>query len=198
MFNLGEFRDRIFVLELKLNQSMYSWTNVRGLWSKVELLNGNNIFSKVGLGAKSIKFTIRKRDDISLFNAMNWYGKHCFITDIKPVDRMYYEVTAALIEPTICIIEKESEQTLDELNRPVYGESIQITFPGYLTEKYLGHTQGEPMAQVETIFVLVTPKPIVMESSELVTICNKRYTVLVAHTLDEFKNEYEILFKEDT
>lgn len=196
--NSGELVDKLTVQFIQNEDNTYSWKKSVDIWGKAEFLKGINLFSKVGIGVKSIKFSMRRKDDLTLHNSLKWQGRHCFITDIIPIGRLYHEVTAALIEPVACIIEREGEPTKDELNRPIYGEPIQITFPGCLTEKYLGHSQGEPMAQVETVLVLVTPKPIIMNSGELITIGTKRYTVLVTHTLDEFKNEYEIVFKEDT
>jgi hypothetical protein len=196
--NPGEFKDKLSVLGLKQTGNTYAWESTSGLWAKAEQLNGNNLFSKVGLGAKSIKFTIRKKSDLTLHNAFGWQGKHCFLTDIIEKDRMYYEVAAALIEPRTCSVERTGEPVLNELNRPIYSEDTTVTFPGCLTEKYLGHTQGEPMATNETRHVLVTPKLIILVVGELVTINNTSYTVIIPHLLDEYKNEYEIMVKEDT
>lgn len=195
--NIGEFKDRITILALNQIENTYSWEDARNISSKAERLKGNNIFSKVGLGAKSIKFIIRKRKSFSYHNALRWQGKHCFITDIVEIERMYYEVTAALIEPHICTVIRTGKPVRDSLNRPIYNDSEHFIFPGYLTEKYLSHTQEIPMASTEIRYVLVTPKPINLVSGETVEINKISYTVLIPHTLDEYKNEYEILVKED-
>jgi len=197
MFNPGELNEKITVLTLNQGGNTYTWKESSKLWAKVEQLNKTNIFSKVGLGAKSIKFTIRKNKDLTLHNAFIWRGKHCFLTDIFEVDRAYYEVTAALIEPVTCVVERCGEPTKDKLNRPVYSEQILISFPGVLTEKYMSYMQNEPMATTEMRYVLVTPKAIEINCGELVTINGTTYNVLIAHTLDEYKNEYEILYQGD-
>jgi hypothetical protein len=195
--NPGELKDKLFVLILKRVQNTYTWESEADIWSKAEWLKGNNIFSSVGIGAKSIKFTIRKKSNLSLNNAFLWQGKHYFLTDIIDIDRMYYEVTAALIEPRSCIVERTGEPSLNELNRTVYEDNQILTFPGCLTEKYLRYTQGEPMASTETRYVIVTPKPIELVVGEIVIIDNIAYTVIIPHTLDEYKNEYEISVKVD-
>lgn len=195
--NPGILNERISVLELNQNGNSYDWQETSSLWAKVEQLNEINIFSKTGLGAKSIKFTIRRHKELTLHNAFAWRGKHCFLTNINDIDRAYYEVTAALVEPVTCTVMREGEPKLNELNRPVYGEPIIITFPGCLTEKYMGHVQNEPMTTKEIRYVLVTPKPIKLNCGELVTIDNLTYYVLITHELDEYKNEYEIMYKGD-
>jgi hypothetical protein len=195
--NPGERKDKISILTLKQTENTYSWDVLSNPWAKAERLSGNNLFSKVGIGAKSVKFTIRENKILTLHNAFRWQGKHCFLTDIVGVGRMYYEVTAALIEPHICTVERIGEPILNELNRPVYNESKTISFPGCLTEKYLGHTQGEPMAITEMRLVVVTPKVIELSVGEIVTINNTPYTVIIPHTLDEYKNEYEIMARSD-
>ncbi len=195
--NPGELDVRISVLDVAKIGDTYAWEQTASTWAKAEQLKSNNIFSQVGIGVKAVKFKIRERNTLTLHNAFRWQGKHCFLTDIVGVGRMYYEVTAALIEPHICTVERTGEPILNELNRPVYNESKTISFPGCLTEKYIGHTQGEPMAITEIRLVVVTPKVIELSVGEIVTINNTPYTVIIPHTLDEYKNEYEIMARSD-
>jgi hypothetical protein len=195
--NPGELNNKISVMSVKLTGKTYYWEQTSGIWAKVEQLKGNNLFSQVGIGVKSIQFTIRKNSALSLHNAFQWQGKHCFLTNINEVDRGFYEVTAALIDPKLCIIKRTDKPTKDSLNRPVYSAPENITFPGCLVEKYAGHKQENPMAIIEMRYVVVTPKVIELEIGELITIDNVNYEVLVKHTLDEYKNEFEIVFKGD-
>lgn len=188
---------KISVLALEGDNNTYTWNQKDSLWAKVEQLKGKNIFSSFGMGARSVKFTIRKNSSISLHNAFKWQGKHCFLTDILELNKECYEVLTALIEPKICTVERTGKPTLNELNRPVYSDPITISFPACLTEKYLGYTQGVPMATVENRLVLVTPKDIELEPGEIVIIENVPYTVEVPHILDEFKNEYEVMARGD-
>jgi hypothetical protein len=189
--NPGEFNEKISVLALTSTDNTYTWSRNADIFGKAERQNGSNIFSAVGLGEKSVKFTIRKRP-LTLHNALRWGGKHCFLTDIVEINRMYYEVTAALIEPTIWIIQRTGEPTFNELNNPVYGDPITITFPACLAEKYIGHTQDDPMSTIDKRYVLVTPKIITLDEGEIVKYGDIPYEVLLGHTLDEYKNEYEI------
>lgn len=194
--NPGDLEHKVEVLTLTNTGNIYNWVTTANIWAKVERLNGTNIFSKVGIGAKSIKFTIRRRE-LTLHNAFRWEGKHYFLTDIVNLDRMYYEVTAAIIEPKTCIVERTGEPILNELNRPIYGDPVILTFPAYLTEKYLGYTQGTPMGTTEIRYILVTPKAIELDIGELVNIDGTIYNVEIIHSLDNYKNEYEIVARSD-
>lgn len=194
--NPGLLKERVEILRLDNTNNNFFWTVEATVWAKVEQQKIKNIFSNVGLGAKSLKIIIRKWD-ITLHNAIKWRGKHCFLTDITDLGNGLYEIMAALIEPQICTVERTDAHSLNELNRPVYSEPVMITFPGYLTEKYIRTIQDEPMSMVESQYVLVTPKSVNLQEGELVTINNVTYEVLVAHILDEYKNEYEILVRRD-
>ena len=197
--NPGEMKDKIIILTLNStsvdSQTSFAWNSGISVWSKTESLEKRNFFSSVGMGVKSIKFSMRKCN-LSLHNALLWGERHCFITNIVEIDRKYFEVTVALIEPKQCSVTR-TKVTKNELNRPVLCPDSTITFPGYLVEKYLGYKQETPHAVNETMYVLVTPKAIELEAGDLVNIDEETYNVRVLHTLDEFKNEYEIALKKD-
>lgn len=194
--NAGEFRERVEVLGLKAEGNEWRWEPESRIWAKAERQDKSNLFSSVGMGAKSVKFTVRQRP-LTLHNAFRWKGKHCFLTDIKDIGRMYWEVSAALVEPAACRLFRRTD-SVDEYKRPVHTETRKmLTFPAILTEKYLGFVQNIPMAQTQTIFVLVTPKEVVLKTADLVEVNDARYAVRICHTLDEYKNEYEIAREEE-
>lgn len=196
MTDPGELNEQIAVLTLQNVDDSYSWADTATVWAKAlpsTTKDRKNLFSAVGIGVKSITFTVWKQG-LTLHNAIRWRGKHCFLTDIADVDCMYCEVTAALIEPKTCATTRIITER-NELNNPVAVKNEVITFPAVLTEKYLGFEQKEPQAVTETTYVLVTPKEIDLRISDIVTVDNLPYRVQVAHTLDEYKNEYEIMRK---
>lgn len=193
--NPGELKQRIEVMCLKKWGNKYSWRTSDTIWSKVEASDKTNIFSKVGIGVKSYKFTIRMRD-LTLHKAFKWRGRFYFLTDIKEINSMYLEVTAAQIEPRICTVTR-TKTTKNELNRPIVNTETVTTFPGCLIEKYMGYAQQKPHAVNEVTYVLVTPKNINLSSGELVNIDGTTYNVQITHILDEYKNEYEITMKKD-
>lgn len=193
--NPRKLNQRVEILTLKNLGNNYSWEKASIIWAEVTALDKINIFSKVGIGAKSFKFVIRKRD-LTLHNAFKWRDNHCFITDIKDMGRLYLEVTAAMIEPRACTVTR-SEIVKNSLNRPVESSPVTITFPGCLVEKYLGHKQQIPQVINEIAYVLVTPKSINLEIGDLIEIKEDVFNIKVAHVLDEYKNEYEIFLKKD-
>lgn len=132
------------------------------------------IFSKVGIGARSVELVLRRRA-LTLYQAMRWRGQHLFLSEITEPERGWLSVKAAAVVPVMC-----------------KGREDGKTFPGVLTEKYLRHEQLEPMAAVTSVYVLVTPKVIELKRGGMVAIGGEAYQVLVCHALDTFKNEYEI------
>ncbi len=192
----GTFDTPAAVLHLDQQDDTYQWQESGCILVKAEPQSKTNLFSKVGLGQKSIRFTMRKRP-LTLHDAIQWQGKHCFLTDIREIDRMYLEVTTALIDPISCIA-FHTAQILDDLNRPAFKNIRIASFPGFLTEKYLGFEQKEVHTETQTTYVLVTPKAIVLQSGDLVQIGDDFYTIKIIHVLDEYKNEYEITEKRDS
>jgi len=191
----GQIKEPATILHLSQQGDTCGWQEAGRIWAKAEPQSKTNLFSKVGLGQKSIKFTMRKHN-LTLHDAIRWQGKHCFLTDIREVDRMYLEVTAALIDPVSCIA-FHTAQILDDLNRPAFKNIRIASFPGFLTEKYLGFEQKEVHTETQTTYVLVTPKAIVLQSGDLVQVGEDFYTVKIIHVLDEYKNEYEITMGRD-
>lgn len=192
------FNKRAQLLALRETSiGVFAWEKQRSLWVSIEESSKSNLFSKVGIGVKSATFTLRKTRDISLHNAVLCGEYAYFLTDINKSSPILMELTAARIAWQTCkafrIFAKK-----DEFKRPLAPDEQCIAqFPACLTEKYIGFKQQEPMAQTEMTFVLVTPKAIVLEVSDLVEIGAKKYAVQMCHRLDEFKNEYEITRKAD-
>jgi hypothetical protein len=195
--NTYDLRDKLSVLSLAKSGTVYTWTSVRSIWSKAERTGRISIFSSVGKGAPGVKLTIRKQD-ITRHNALKWNNSQCVITDIaESEDRRYLELSAAMIEPVVCKVTRTAKSK-DEYNRPVYTPSVALTFPAYLTEKYMRYAQDQPMTVSETALVLVVPKSVEqLNMNELVEVSDIKYEILACRTLDEYKNEYEISRKDD-
>lgn len=188
----GEMTENISLLELQKNDTVYSWAEKYTIFAKAEVQPQKALFSQIGVGAKSVTFTTWKHD-ITLNNAFRWNGKFCFLTDITEINRLYYEVTAAMVEPKTCQLMKAGEAMDETLHRPVYSEpQVVLTFPACLVEKYMGFQKMNPQSQVNVQYVLVTPKEISLSLGDLVKIGETTYNVQVVHNLDEYKNEYEI------
>ncbi len=194
-FNPGQLDQKVDVLEFINSGIAYGWNPVRTIYASVEQLTQKNLFSEVGIGVRSVKFTIRKQN-LTLGNAFRWQGDFYFLTQVDEIQRLYYEVTAARIEPKTCAVTRITT-TKNELKNPVKQKEILLTFPGCLVEKYMGYAQQKPQAVSEMQYVLVTPKAIDLLLADLVEIDGVTYNVQIAHTLDQYKNEYEIVVKKD-
>ena len=189
----GDLNRPISILKFTMTAAQYDWTQQKETWAKAEQKTAKNLFSQIGIGADTAIFTIRKQE-ITLNNAIRWRGEHYFLTNIAQDGGMYYVVTAARVYLKTCAVTHVTT-TKNELKNPVAVKSETITFPAVLTEKYLGFEQKEPQAVTETTYVLVTPKVIELSISDLVDVAGKKYCVQVAHTLNEYKNEYEVYRK---
>lgn len=185
---LLEYRD--------VSPGVFGWEAVGHLWAKRERQAKQNLFSRVGIGAVSVLFTLPDVPELTLHNAFRVGDRFYFITaiDRRPV---ICEVSAAETPVTDCTLFRVT-QTLDSSRRPVFSPPEPVyKFTAVVTEKYVGFSQGEPMARTETTYVLVTPKLIVLTESDLVEIGGKKYAVRICHLLDEYKNEYELTRKAD-
>lgn len=178
----GKLKEPVAVLGLTETAEGWRWEAVRETWARVEEKTGRNLFSSVGLGAKSLGLTLR-RQELTLHNAILWRGKHCFLTDIRENGRLYLDIDAALVEVVMC-------------RGDVHRETPGKVFPGVLTEKYLRYEQGAPMTAIGREYVLVTPKPVTLQRSGLVEVAGAPWVVRLDHPLDPYKNEYEI-YRED-
>lgn len=162
----------------------FAWEVSRNIWAAAEQDARSNLFSSAGTGARGVTFTVRRSRALTLHNAFRWRGQFCFLTAIEDGEPGFQVVKAALREPLVCVQDADMEP-------------VGCTFPGILTEKYAGHQQLEPHAEVTGDFVLVTPKMITLAPGSWVTVGGAYYLVRVPHELEPFRNEYEIRRKED-
>ena len=195
-----KLRDVLQVLELKENpKGTWTWQKVRKARGQVELSTGRNLFSTVGIGARGAEIVLR-RQDLTLHNALLWGEQHLFLTAILPEGRLHLRVQAALVEPVECLATR-TEDTVGEAGRPTTAETMRVTFPGVLTEKYARYEREETHAENATSYVLVVPKEIQLKAGDLVTVqegpAQGVYNVQICHVLDPYKNEYEIAWRGD-
>lgn len=175
----GRLNQPLEVLELRETATgVWEWVTLRRAWAQVEQTTKTNLFSKVGVGARDAAIVIR-RQSLTLHQALRWKGRHLFLTSITHRDRNYLDVAAALVDLVGC----RSEDG--------------VRFPGVITEKYAKWDQPEPYSVNQLTYVLVTPKGIVLQRGGLVAVMGVNYEVQVAHALDPYKTEYEIVRTED-
>ena len=182
--------DKLILLRVKASGDVVSFRESGTIWVSAEQKEKTNLFSSVGIGARSAEFIVR-RCGLTLRDAFCWRGKHCFLTSIVDEGKLHWRIAAALIEPTACAATRP-EKGKDGQGKLCYTQKPLCSFPGFLTEKYLGFVQREPQGQVEHRLVLVTPKAVTLKTGDLVRTDGGAYAVRVCYLLDEFKNEYEI------
>lgn len=196
----GRLDQPLDVLELRETaEGVLEWVAHRRAWAQVEQTAKTNLFSKVGVGARDAAIVIR-RQSLTLHQALRWKGQHLYLTSVTERDRTHLDVQAALVTVVTCSAQRYATG-MGQGNRPVKQELPSQTFPGVLTEKYVRYEQEDTYAKARRCLVLVTPKAITLKEGDLVTVkegpAAAVYNVQACHVLDEFKNEYEILFSRD-
>ena len=196
----GRLNKAIHVLELRETApGAWEWGPIRRTWTMLTLQTKKILFSSVGIGARGAELILR-RQPLTLHNALLWGEQHLFLSAILPEGRVHLRVQAALVEPVTCLATR-TEDTVGEAGRPTTAETMRMTFPGVLTEKYARYEREETHAENETSYVLVVPKAIQLKASDLVTVqegpAKAVYYVTICHVLDPYKNEYEIVWQGD-
>lgn len=187
----GKLDQRLEVLELRESApGVWEWAVARRTWGQVTLQDKRCLFSTVGIGARSAQ-VVARRQALTLHHALGWGGRHLFLTAVIPRGRGHLDVSAALVETVACV-GRPVLSAMGQGNRPDRKAGDAIHFPGVLTEKYLGYTRQETHAVNDTGLVLVSPKAVLLKAGDLVDIGGETYNVRVVHTLDPWKNEYEI------
>lgn len=185
-----------------LNNYIWAWAFEKKIWADVTLDGKKNLFSQVGIGARNAIFVIRNLNKISLNHAIKYKNKYYFITLIENIDDHYKKITAAEMLVVDCK-HTSIEYRLNEYNRPVENKKDTISFQCCITEKYIQYTETPVSANTETMLVAITPKVIDLNVGDAVevldesTVKNGFYIVQKVHKLDEYKNEYEVLLRDD-
>ena len=182
----SDLKERVQVQSLLYypEANVYAWEVKRSTWAKAEQDTRKNLFSSAGIGARGVTFTLRRNPELTIVNSFLWRGQFCFLTSIVDGDPGFQVVKAALCDPVDCI---------KDADRAPQG----CRFPGVLTEKYVGHEQLDPHAEVTGDLVLVTPKAVALAPGSWVIAEARYFLVRVPHELDPYKNEYEIRRRED-
>lgn len=153
------------------------------------------IYSKNAAAVEGAEILIKKCD-INRHEALRINGRHYLIANIDDTDRAYLKLNAAAVKLTE-FTGKRTSSEIGELNRPINKEVDIARFWGVLNEKYIKHDQQIPNAELEAGLILTTPKAVLLQSGDTI-IANLgdekvEYAVLIAHTADEFINDYEIV-----
>ena len=176
-YDIGAFRYQADLMRYTQTSSGWAWTKVRNLWTIAERGSGKNIFSAVGLGAESWRFTLRAQD-LSIKDAIRFDGYHHFISNVQEVERGFWVADAARVAVAAC----------------QYGG---MSFEAAVTEKYVTFNQMTPQSENHITYVLVTPKVIELQPGAYLSIDGHDYSILLKHELDPVKNEYEVKRVED-
>ncbi|MBC5736080.1 hypothetical protein [Lawsonibacter faecis] len=193
----GALRERVELLGLTETAGGWEYIKYAEVWAAVELTGKTSLFSKIGIGARAAELTLRRRA-LTLHQAARWRGQHLFLSEITEPARGWLSVQAAVVEVTECTA-RHREAAVDKSrgNRPVRTVGPPFAFPGVLTEKYVRYEREATHAAAGAGLVLVAPKPVALDEGDFVDALGARHYVTAVHSLDPWKNEYEIERRED-
>ena len=195
--------DKVEVLTLQKTGDEYRWERERLVWASVSTDSRSNVFSSVGTAAMGVTVTMRNDGRFDLSKAMRWAGKFLFPTAIEVGEaRDRVAVKAAVCDFVSPCTATGYTTVLGEGNRPQKVEKTPLTFPGIVTGKWSGYERNDTHAAEDNVLVLVTPKEIMLEVGDLVTIqeaiLQAVYNVQKRHLLSGVnKNEYELAYSRD-
>lgn len=195
--------DKVEVLALRKPGSEYKWEREYQAWASVSTDSRKNVFSSVGTAAMGVTVTMRNNGRFNLSKAMRWAGKFLFPMAIEVGEaRDRVAVKAAVCDFVSSCTATGYTTVLGEGNRPQKVEKTPVTFPGIITGKWSGYEKTDTHAAEDDTLVLVTPKEIVLDVGDLVTIeeqvIQAVYNVQKRHLLAGVnKNEYELAFSRD-
>lgn len=195
--------DKVEVLTLQKTGDEYRWERERLAWASVSTDSRSNVFSSVGTAAMGVTVTMRNDGRFDLSKAMRWAGKFLFPTAIEVGEaRDRVAVKAAVCDFVSPCTATGYTTVLGEGNRPQKVEKTPLTFPGIVTGKWSGYERNDTHAAEDNVLVLVTPKEIMLEVGDLVTIqeaiLQAVYNVQKRHLLSGVnKNEYELAYSRD-
>lgn len=195
--------DKVEVLTLQKTGDEYRWERERLAWASVVEDRRRNVFSSVGTAAMGVTVTMRNDGRFDLSKTMRWAGKFLFPTAIEVGEaRDRVAVKAAVCDFVSPCTATGYTTVLGEGNRPQKVEKTPLTFPGIVTGKWSGYERNDTHAAEGNVLVLVTPKEIMLEVGDLVTIqeaiLQAVYNVQKRHLLSGVnKNEYELAYSRD-
>jgi head-tail adaptor len=200
--NPGMLNKRISIQKLissKIEYESFLWELESKLWAHKKVENRRCVFSKFGMSSDTTTvFTVRFNKNLNKnFSIVHENDFYIIVSIIDTEDKkQIQEVTAAKVILKTCeIIRLVSEKGL--LNRPKDELKKIYEFPCCLAEKYIRNIQENVQSIIDETYILITPKGINIDNGDLAVIDGVTYNILTSHTLDEFRNEYEITVKKE-
>lgn len=192
----NELRQRVELLALRFDgeHNSWYWEVQKTLWAGVNFEEKRNLFSSIGIGARSANIVIRAQRELTLHQAMRLGTQFLFLTAIVlSDDKRRQDIRAAVCESVTLTARPQSRKGRDGNNRPTAIEVPAFTFPGILTERYFRNEEDEFYRAEMQQRALVTPKTVVLRAGDLIQQEGETpYTVREVLELDPFKNEYVI------
>lgn len=188
-------RQRVEILQCTAGADGWSWRPRKTTWARVEKTGKLALFSRVGAGQEGWRVTLRAQP-LTLHEALRWKGKFLFLSDLTEPCSGWLEAAAVQIEPWAVTVVHRA-RTRNEIGRPALLDRGSLSFPACVVEKYVGFTSHDTHAASVQRLVAICPKAVEVRVGQILQANGVSYQVRAAHTLDPYKNEYEIIREAD-
>lgn len=172
-----------------------SWEDHQPLFARIEVKHQLSIYAEYARGSRH-RTCFRVREELPITPNYRIYmdGNIYHIYSVVPHPKDHLEILGVQVHPVSCTAHTQIEGGESEEKEPEYIPTQKVYFPAIVSEKYQDQSQGEPMAYTQKTLVLVTPKEILLQTSDLVAVGEEQqpYMVQLGHTLGEYQNEYEV------
>ena len=182
MAKLDEMTARVQIQTIAKTAAGWEWETARTVWAAAEPSDRRTYLSAIAVGTRAAEFVFRWGSAPTMQQAMVWRGQTYYPAMLATDDRsLYTNVTGGMVEPKTATVQP-------------CGGAEPYTVPAVLLERYLRATDLTPMTELEECYILTLPKPIELESADLVTFDGLgTFQVRVCHRIDPHRNYYEIL-----
>lgn len=166
------------------------WVEKRSIYAAYKH-SDRAIYSKYAQAVDGAAVTIRSIN-IDRRMAIRFCENHYLITDIDDTERGLLTLQLARVQLRLIGV-KRTTAAMDALNRPVDTESEPYApFQAVISEAYERWQRERPNFELSGGRILTTPKSIELLAGDIVCCQNDKYAVRVAHTENEYINDYEM------
>ena len=193
----AEFNQTIQVFELDNGAGVWRYLPAHSGYTAVGTKESKLIYSPIAGSAPGLQLTLR-RQRLSENSALLWNEKQLMVVSIDDRSSRHLLTVTAVSLPLVTVSCSRQRFGRNELNNPIPLPPEELSFPGWLAEKYVRYGSPEPGAGTELSYVLLVPKAVLqLKVGDVITIGADRFAVQLPHLLGEYRNEYEIVLWRD-
>lgn len=193
------FRDKIKLLRLSEEAAgVFRYREEAMVYAQVSQVPKRTVYSTNGVASDGMTVFYLRDGIANMGHLINLGDGYYFIASItdEEYSHKFNTVVTARVFP-VRLTAKSRVEGYDSDMRPKKELQKDVSFIGFLTEKYIKSSELMPQREIGKTMILITHKGFTLQEGALVEADKKQYTVIKAYTQDAYRNEYEIFEKYD-